>query len=68
MEDKKQLYSEDYELLNEEEKASIEDTIAVLKHEGYEDDGFLRDILAKRSLGKITFEEADQLIDKRHGV
>ena len=48
--------------LTEKDIRDIEEAIAAAKHEGYEDDGFMRDVLIKLAKGEITEEKADKLI------
>lgn len=49
-------------ILTEKDIKNINNAIASAKHEGYEDDGFMRDVLTKLAKGEITEEEVDKLI------
>ena len=52
--------------LNELEQLTINTIVGSAKHEGYVDDGFIRTILEKLSLGEITFEEANKIVKDKY--
>jgi len=53
------LSKEEYKKVSEE---NINTTIGALKHEGYVDDGRLKDLLHKIHNGELTYEEARKII------
>ncbi len=52
--------------LTDLDRLIINTTVGSAKHEGYVDDGFIRAILEKLSLGEVTFEEANKIVKDKY--